>query len=98
VSFEIHQMVLNPTGKLLAVAGAFQVAVIVLPRPGFMRLVSETIDCKYGLLLFVVVVSLFIIPVGLYKLASFIMHLKIPPLSPKLTGIHGAKRHQHCLS
>lgn len=46
VQFEIHQMALNPSGKLLAVAGAFQMAVIVLPRPGFMRLVPETIDCK----------------------------------------------------
>ncbi|KAJ3575167.1 hypothetical protein NP233_g1277 [Leucocoprinus birnbaumii] len=46
VQFEVHQIALNPSGKLLAVAGAFQVAVIVLPRPGFMRLVPETIDCK----------------------------------------------------
>ncbi|TFY82602.1 hypothetical protein EWM64_g1412 [Hericium alpestre] len=46
VQFEIHQLALNPTGKLLAVAGAFQVAVVVLPRPGFTRLVPTTIDCK----------------------------------------------------
>lgn len=46
VQFNIHQIALNPSGKLLAVAGAFQVAVIVLPRPGFTRLVTETIDCK----------------------------------------------------
>ncbi|KAI0068934.1 hypothetical protein BV25DRAFT_1817857 [Artomyces pyxidatus] len=46
VQFEIHQLSLNPSGKLLAVAGAFQVAVVVLPRPGFMKLVPSTIDCK----------------------------------------------------
>jgi len=51
IEFEIHQLVLNPTNKLLAVAGAFQVAVVVLPRPGFTRLVSTTIDCKYALFL-----------------------------------------------
>ncbi|KAF8974369.1 hypothetical protein BDZ97DRAFT_1900053 [Flammula alnicola] len=46
IQFEIHQIALNPSGKLLAVAGAFQVAVIVLPRAGYSRLVPETIDCK----------------------------------------------------
>ncbi|KAI0375777.1 hypothetical protein BV20DRAFT_16076 [Pilatotrama ljubarskyi] len=46
VQFEIHQIVLNPNGKLLAIAGAFQVAVIVLPRTGFNRLVTATVDCK----------------------------------------------------
>jgi hypothetical protein len=30
------------------VAGTFQVAVVVLPRPGFIRLVPTTIDCKYA--------------------------------------------------
>ena len=29
-------------------AGTFQVAVIVLPRPGFMRLVPTSVDCKYA--------------------------------------------------
>ncbi|THH33582.1 hypothetical protein EUX98_g536 [Antrodiella citrinella] len=46
VTFEVHTMVLNPNAKILAVAGAFQVAVVVLPRPGFTRLVPTTIDCK----------------------------------------------------
>ncbi|KAH9843921.1 uncharacterized protein C8Q71DRAFT_826054 [Rhodofomes roseus] len=46
VQFEIHQMTLSPHGKLLAVAGAFQVAVIVLPRAGFTKAVPATIDCK----------------------------------------------------
>lgn len=48
VQFEIHQISLNPSGKLLAVAGAFQVAVVVLPRSGFTRLVPDTVDCKYA--------------------------------------------------
>ncbi|KAF8631152.1 hypothetical protein AX15_002498 [Amanita polypyramis BW_CC] len=46
VQFDIHHIALNPSGKLLAVAGGYQVAVIVLPRSTFTRLVSDTIDCK----------------------------------------------------
>ncbi|KAI6164741.1 hypothetical protein EDD17DRAFT_1557731 [Pisolithus thermaeus] len=46
IEFEIHQIVTNPGGKLLAVAGAYQVAVVVLPRPGYSKLVSSTIECK----------------------------------------------------
>ena len=46
VQFEIHQVALNPSGKLLAVAGLYQVAVVVLPRSTFARLVPDTIDCK----------------------------------------------------
>ncbi|KAJ7904339.1 hypothetical protein B0H14DRAFT_3079228 [Mycena olivaceomarginata] len=46
LQFEIHQIALNPSGKLLAVAGASQVGVVVLPRSGFARLVPDTIDCK----------------------------------------------------
>lgn len=46
IQFEIHQISLNPSGKLLAVAGAFQVAVVVLPRAGFIRLVPDVVDCK----------------------------------------------------
>ncbi|KAF5370096.1 hypothetical protein D9758_001201 [Tetrapyrgos nigripes] len=46
IEFDIHQIALNPNGKLLAVAGAFQVAVIVLPRAGYSRLVPENIECK----------------------------------------------------
>lgn len=48
IQFEIHQISLNPSGKLLAIAGAFQVAVIVLPRPGYSRLVPDRLDCKYA--------------------------------------------------
>lgn len=50
IQFDISQLALNPTRKLLAVAGTFQVAVVVLPRPGFMRLMPTTIDCKYALI------------------------------------------------
>ncbi|KAF8914080.1 hypothetical protein CPB84DRAFT_1832863 [Gymnopilus junonius] len=46
IQFEIHQISLNPSGNLLAVAGAYQVAVIVLPRSGYGRLISDSIDCR----------------------------------------------------
>ncbi|RDX53954.1 hypothetical protein OH76DRAFT_1399124 [Lentinus brumalis] len=46
IQFEIHQIALNPNGKLLAVAGAFQVAVVVLPRTGYNKLITATVDCK----------------------------------------------------
>jgi nucleoporin NUP82 len=52
LQFEIRQISLNPSGKLLAVAGTHQVAVVVLPRAGYSRLVPEVIDCKYALPLF----------------------------------------------
>lgn len=46
VTFTIRQMTLNPNGKFLAVAGTFEVAVVVLPRSGFTRLVPTSVDCK----------------------------------------------------
>jgi nucleoporin NUP82 len=46
IQFGIHQLVLNPSGKLIAVAGAYQVAVVVLPRAGYSKLVSPSVDCK----------------------------------------------------
>jgi hypothetical protein len=49
LQFEIRQISLNTSGKLLAVAGTHQVAVVVLPRAGYSRLVPEVIDCKYAL-------------------------------------------------
>jgi nucleoporin NUP82 len=48
LQFEIRQISLNPSGKLLAVAGIHQIAVVVLPRVGYSRLVPEVIDCKYA--------------------------------------------------
>ncbi|KAH7924035.1 hypothetical protein BV22DRAFT_1091637 [Leucogyrophana mollusca] len=46
IDFEIHQITPNPSGKLLAVAGAYQVAVVVLPRAGYLKLVPTAIECK----------------------------------------------------
>lgn len=46
IQFWIHQIALNPSGKLIAVAGAHQVAVVVLPRAGYSKLVSSSVDCK----------------------------------------------------
>ncbi|CAE6428052.1 unnamed protein product [Rhizoctonia solani] len=46
VTFEIKNMVVNPTGKLLAVVGARQVAVVVLPRPGITKTLSTRIECS----------------------------------------------------
>lgn len=47
VDFDIHQIRLSPNKKLLAVAGAFKIAIIVLPSSGFSKLVTSRIDCKY---------------------------------------------------
>lgn len=46
IEFDIHQLALNPGGKLLAVAGSHQVAVVVLPHAGYARLVPTAVDCK----------------------------------------------------
>lgn len=46
IQFWIHQIALNPSGKLIAVAGAHQVAVVVLPRAGYSKLASGSVDCK----------------------------------------------------
>ncbi|KAG6336349.1 hypothetical protein ID866_2744 [Astraeus odoratus] len=46
IEFDIHQISPNPNGKLLAIAGAYQVAVVVLPRAGYSKLVSTFVDCK----------------------------------------------------
>lgn len=46
LDFEILKLVPNPTGKLLAVVGTHQVAVVILPRPGYVNLVGQTIDCR----------------------------------------------------
>ncbi|KAH7343719.1 hypothetical protein B0J17DRAFT_643651 [Rhizoctonia solani] len=46
VTFEIKHMVVNPTGKLLAVVGGRQVAVVVLPRPGITKTLSTRIECS----------------------------------------------------
>jgi nucleoporin NUP82 len=48
LDFDIHQIALNPNGKLLAIAGTSQVAVVVLPRAGYSRLVGDSVECKYA--------------------------------------------------
>ncbi|KAK4051279.1 hypothetical protein OIO90_004760 [Microbotryomycetes sp. JL221] len=46
IDFDIQQIVVNPTSKLLAVVGAHSVAVVVLPRKGWTSSVSPTIECR----------------------------------------------------
>ncbi|KAG9128345.1 hypothetical protein FRC07_000457 [Ceratobasidium sp. 392] len=46
VTFDIKHMVVNPTGKLLAVVGARQIAVIILPRPGMSKTSSTRLECS----------------------------------------------------
>jgi nucleoporin NUP82 len=46
IQFNIHQLVLCPGGKMLAVAGKHQVAVIMLPRQAYYKLVTAKVDCK----------------------------------------------------
>ena len=46
LAFDIHQIALNPNAKFLAVAGAYQVAVVVLPRASSTRLATNLVDCK----------------------------------------------------
>ncbi|KAG8881216.1 hypothetical protein FRB97_009785 [Tulasnella sp. 331] len=46
VDFEIEQLAINLEGKFLVVAGLTQVAVVILPRPAYVRLVTARVDCK----------------------------------------------------
>lgn len=46
LNFEIHQLVLNTTGKLLAVVGKNEVAVVVLPRKGWASAYGNQIECR----------------------------------------------------
>ncbi|GAA5969759.1 hypothetical protein JCM21900_004192 [Sporobolomyces salmonicolor] len=46
VTFEIQQLVLNPTSKLLAVIGAHSVVVVVLPRKGWATSVGRMLECR----------------------------------------------------
>lgn len=89
-------MVLNPNAKLLAVVGAFQIAVVVLPRPGFTRLVPTTIDCKYVANSVYCLLLLSIIT-GQFRSGNTTMHLLRLPLSPKWNGTHGEKAELPCL-
>ncbi|KZT60736.1 hypothetical protein CALCODRAFT_515128 [Calocera cornea HHB12733] len=46
VHFEIQQMALNTTEKMLAIGGAHHVAVVVLPRPGFSKTIAPEIRTR----------------------------------------------------
>ncbi|KAI5479721.1 nuclear pore complex, nucleoporin 88 family protein [Pseudohyphozyma bogoriensis] len=46
INFEIQQLVLNETSKLLAVVGAHSVAVVVLPRKGWSGTLGRTLECR----------------------------------------------------
>ncbi|KAL7409546.1 hypothetical protein BDY24DRAFT_366825 [Mrakia frigida] len=46
LTFPILSLIPNPTGKLLAVVGAHQLVVLVLPRPGYINLVAPLIECR----------------------------------------------------
>ncbi|TIB92557.1 hypothetical protein E3Q18_02288 [Wallemia mellicola] len=46
ITFDIQSLVLNSTKKLLAVVGSHQVVVVVLPRPGYSKLVTPLIECR----------------------------------------------------
>ncbi|BEJ14075.1 hypothetical protein CspHIS471_0312490 [Cutaneotrichosporon sp. HIS471] len=46
LTFTIHQLVLNPTGRLLAVVGHHQLVVLVLPRAGFASSVGGEVACR----------------------------------------------------
>ncbi|BGP29327.1 hypothetical protein JCM10296v2_001066 [Rhodotorula toruloides] len=46
IGFEIQQLVLNSTSKLLAVVGAHSVVVVVLPRRGWANTVGKTVECR----------------------------------------------------
>ncbi|GAA5974148.1 hypothetical protein JCM11641_003465 [Rhodosporidiobolus odoratus] len=46
ITFEVQQLVLNSTSKLLAVVGAHSVVVIDLPRKGWTNSVGRTLECR----------------------------------------------------
>lgn len=46
VDFNITQMSLSPEGKFLAVAGAHQLAIVILPRPTYSRLPTAEVECR----------------------------------------------------
>lgn len=85
-------MALNSTSKLLAIAGAFQVAVIVLPRPGYSRLVPELIDCTYVFFCQFFTIYTAFPSVDLFQLVNSITPYRVPHLSLRLNGILGVKQ------
>jgi len=97
VDFQIHQLSLNPSGKLLAVAGAYQVAVVVLPRAGYAKIISSSIDCKYDILLPLSYLVL-TVTAGRSKWASSITGRHPQHRFPRLTGTRGERQDQRSWS
>ena len=48
INFNIHQLSLNKSGQLLAVAGAHEVGVVVLPHGGQSKFVRSHTDCRHA--------------------------------------------------
>jgi len=46
VQFDIHQLILNPSGKLLAVVGQSEVVVVMLPRKGWASGYATVVECR----------------------------------------------------
>lgn len=46
ITFDIQQLVLNSTSKLLAVVGQHSVAVVVLPRQGWVNSIAGSLECR----------------------------------------------------
>ncbi|BGP13210.1 hypothetical protein JCM10213v2_001129 [Rhodosporidiobolus nylandii] len=46
ITFEIQQLVLNSTSRLLSVVGAHSVVVVDLPRKGWANAVGKTLECR----------------------------------------------------
>jgi nucleoporin NUP82 len=47
IQYEVTQLALNPSGRLLAVTGKQKVTVVVLPRSGFSKRGKGPLECKY---------------------------------------------------
>ena len=46
LDFPVEQLLVNPTGKLLAVVGRYELAIVVLPRRGYMKQVGTMLPAK----------------------------------------------------
>ena len=77
---------------MLAVAGTYQVAVIVLPRPSYHKLVNTRVDCKsVSTRMFLNRSLCSILYTGPSKWANITMQFQDRLTSPRSTGIHGVK-------
>ncbi|EJU06592.1 hypothetical protein DACRYDRAFT_61384 [Dacryopinax primogenitus] len=46
IHFEILEIALSPTEKMLVIGGAHHVAVVVLPKPGYSKIISPELKCR----------------------------------------------------